>query len=295
MNSANLTSMCNVANASCKVHSFLGFSYSLVFVVGFFVNTVALHAFIMRRHAWTDTHIYMFNLVIADSALIICIPFRIYHSFFCLDKTLLCTFLIFIHFINMYSSILTTTAISAHRYFAVRFPLRVRSWRRKKETAFAVCLLIWIALLAIAAVFREDNYPRKLWTCFERCKDQPLHFEFVAILLCLGFLVPLLIVAFCSSQMISIMLKAGGESSPLQRSIVGIVTANLVVFIVCYTPLHVSIFTNFFYRPPANWTSVYLPAYAYLRVAEWISSTNCCLDSVSYYFLLKTSYPSVSV
>ncbi|XP_077414853.1 G-protein coupled receptor 35 [Vanacampus margaritifer] len=286
--------MCSMANATCNVDTILGLGYSLVFVLGFLVNTAALRAFIMRRDAWTDTHIYMFNLVLADSALIICIPFRIYHSFFCLDKTLLCTFLIYIHFINMYSSILTTAAISIHRYFAVRFPLRVRSWRRKKEAAFAVCVLIWVALLTVAAVFREENYPHKLWTCFERCKNQPLHFNFIAILLFCGLLVPLLIVMFCSSQIIGIVLKTDGESSPLQRSIVGIVTANMVVFIVCYTPIHVGFLVNYFYRPPAYWESVYIPAHAYLRVSEWISSTNCCLDSISYYFLLKRLSPSVS-
>uniref|UniRef100_A0A3Q2XB33 G-protein coupled receptors family 1 profile domain-containing protein n=1 Tax=Hippocampus comes TaxID=109280 RepID=A0A3Q2XB33_HIPCM len=265
----------------------LGFAYSVVFVLGSLVNTAALRAFIMRRAAWTDTHIYMFNLVLADSALLICIPFRIYHSFFCLDKTLLCTFLIYIHFINMYSSILTTTAISVHRYLAVRFPLWVRSWRRKKETAFAACVLIWLSLLTMAAVFRQENHPRNLWTCFERCKDQPLHFKFVTILFFLGFFGPLLIIAFCSGRIIGILLKADGEPSPLQRSIVGIVTANMAVFIVCYTPIHVGFVVNYFYYAPANWTSLYLPAHSYLRVSEWISSTNCCLDSISYYFLLK--------
>ncbi|XP_061550380.1 LOW QUALITY PROTEIN: G-protein coupled receptor 35 [Phycodurus eques] len=187
--------MCSKANASCKVDMLLGSVYSPVFVLGFLVNTAVLRAF-MRQASWTDTHVYMLNPVIADSALIICIPFRIYHSFFCLDKTLLFTFLIYIHYINMHASILTTTAISVHRYCTVRFPLWMRSWRRKKEMAFAVCLLIWGSLVTIAAVFQKENYPNKLWTCFERCEDQPFAFNFVFILVFLGFLTPLLILVF---------------------------------------------------------------------------------------------------
>ncbi|RCU34994.1 hypothetical protein DVA76_18465, partial [Acinetobacter baumannii] len=89
--------------------------------------------------------------------------------------------------------------ISVQRYLAIRFPLQTRSWRKKKETAFAVCLVFWAFLVTICAIFREENYPNKLWTCYERCKNQRLKSQFIAILLFLGFLTPLLIIVFCSS------------------------------------------------------------------------------------------------
>ncbi|XP_054624706.1 G-protein coupled receptor 35 [Dunckerocampus dactyliophorus] len=281
----------HISDANCTVDSLLGLAYCPLFVLGLLVNAAALCAFI-QQESWTDTHIYMFNLVIADSSLIICLPFRIYHSFFCLDKTHWCTFFISTHFINMYASIMTSMAISIHRYLVVSFPLQVRSWRKKKETAFAVCLLIWGSLVTTAIVYREENYPHKLWTCFERCKDQPLRLNFIVILLLLGFIAPLLTVVFCSSRIICILLKTeGGASSPLQRNIVGIVTANMLVFIGCYTPIHVGFLVNYFYNAPANWQFIRLPVHEYLRVSEWIASSNCCFDSVGYYFLLKKVYP----
>ncbi|KAA8587246.1 hypothetical protein FQN60_016699 [Etheostoma spectabile] len=204
-----------------QVDPLQGSGYSIVFLLGFLVNAAALRAFIAKRGPWTDTHIYMLNLVIADTALILFIPLRIYDAFYSLPRSLLCTFLIFLHYINMYASILTTTAICVQRYLIIRFPLQARSWRKKKETACAVCLVIWGLLVTICAVFRNDNHPEKLWTCYERCKDIPLHPEFIAILVCLGFITPLLIIVFCSSRIICILLKVDDKSEE-RKSTIGI-------------------------------------------------------------------------
>uniref|UniRef100_A0A8C9Y817 G-protein coupled receptors family 1 profile domain-containing protein n=1 Tax=Sander lucioperca TaxID=283035 RepID=A0A8C9Y817_SANLU len=282
---------CRRVTTNCwdKGDTLQGLAYSPVFLLGFLVNAAALHAFIAKRDPWTDTHIYMLNLVIADTALILFIPLRIYDAFYCLHPTPLCTFLIFLHYINMYASIMTTTAISVQRYLVIRFPLQARSWRKKKETACAVCLLFWGLLVTICAIFRKENYPDKLWKCYERCKNIQLNPKFIAILVCIGFLTPLLIIVFCSSRIICILLKEGDKSEE-KKSTIGMVTANMIVFIVCYTPIHIAFIVNYFENVSDNWQCEYLPAHAYLLVAEWIASTNCCFDSISYYFLLKRFY-----
>ncbi|XP_031710559.1 G-protein coupled receptor 55 [Anarrhichthys ocellatus] len=279
----------NFTITSCKVDTLQGLAYCPVFLLGFLVNAAALRAFIAKRASWTDTHIYMLNLVVADTALILFLPFRIYDAFFCLPRTRLCTFLMFLHFINMYASMLTTTAISVQRYLVITFPLQARSWRKKKEIAFAVCLLFWGLLGTAGIIFRKDNYPEKLWTCYERCKNLPLNPKLMVILVFLGYIVPLFIVVFCSSCIIRILLKVNDRPEEKQSTI-GIVTANMIVFIVCYTPIHVGFVVNYYNKLPENWNIEYLPAHVYLLVSEWIASTNCCFDSISYYFLLKRFY-----
>lgn len=69
----------------------------------------------------------------------------------------------------------------------------------------------------MAAVFRQENHPRNLWTCFERCKDQPLHLTFVTVLFFLGFFGPLLIIVFCSGQIIGILLKGRWRAIPAAK------------------------------------------------------------------------------
>ncbi|XP_015258233.1 PREDICTED: G-protein coupled receptor 35-like [Cyprinodon variegatus] len=288
---SNVTVICNatVNVTACSYSTLEGWAYSLVFLLGLLINSAALWAFIAKRASWTDCHIYMLNLVVADFALIIFLPFRIYDAFFCLPKTFLCTFLLFTHYINMYASILTTTAISVHRYLTIRFPLQARSWRKKKMAAVAICLPIWVILVSAVVVFRKENYPDKLWTCYERCKDAPLHPPFTIALVCLGYLAPLMIIVFCSSRTICILVKEQNESEEKKR-IVEIVKANLIVFLVCYTPLHFAFVINLFYEVPSNWMYEYLPSHRFLQVSEWIASTNCVLDSISFYFLLKKFY-----
>ncbi|KAK5919379.1 hypothetical protein CgunFtcFv8_023278 [Champsocephalus gunnari] len=205
----NITNTTYTTNSTCRMDTLEGLAYCPVFLLGFFLNAAALRAFFAKRESWTDTHIYMLNLAIADSTLILFLPLRIYNAFICLPVNHVCTFLIFTHYINMYASILTTTAISVQRYLVIRFPLQARSWRKKKEMTS----------------LRKKN-----------------------------------------------------------RTI-GIVTANMIVFIFCYTPIHVGFVVN--YEPPVNWQFERLPVHVYLHVAEWIASTNCCFDSVSYSFLLK--------
>ncbi|TKS79987.1 G-protein coupled receptor 35 [Collichthys lucidus] len=284
---------CNITNivtdSPCQ-KDYLQFSfYGLLFLVGFLVNAAALYAFIVQRKSWTDTHVYMFNVSIADTALILFLPFRVYDALFCLEKNGFCTFLISTHFINMYASIMTTAAISVHRYLAIKFPMQTRSWRKKKKIAFAVCLVIWGLLVIINIIYHDQNHPEKLWTCYERCKNLPLNPTLIGMMVFVGYFIPLLIVVFCSSQIIYVLSKVKDKSKQ-RKSTIGIVTANMIVFIVCYTPIHISFLVNYYYPVPTDWQHTSLPAHTYLLVSEWIASTNCCFDSISYFFLLKRFY-----
>lgn len=228
----------------------------------------------------------------ADFTLILLLPFRIYDAIFCLPKTYFCTFLIYTHYINTYASILTTTAICVHRFLVIRFPLQAKSWRKKKEAAFAVCLVFWILLLIVCSVYRRENDPANLWSCYERCKNKQLPGHFLLSVTFLGFFTPLLIIVFCSSQIISILSKVNDRSEEEKKSTIGIVTANMFVFIVCYTPIHVAFLVNFNQELPSDWhlSLEKLPTHEFLLISEWIASTNCCFDSISYYFLLTKFY-----
>ncbi|KAK7945758.1 hypothetical protein WMY93_001486 [Mugilogobius chulae] len=106
--------MCSNITTECHRDTIQGLGYVLLFVPGILLHIIAFRAFLSRLGSWTDTHIYIFNLALADCTLIIFLPFRIYDSFCCLPKTPLCTVLFSIHYLNMYASIMTTAAVSVH-------------------------------------------------------------------------------------------------------------------------------------------------------------------------------------
>uniref|UniRef100_A0AAY5KQK0 G-protein coupled receptors family 1 profile domain-containing protein n=1 Tax=Esox lucius TaxID=8010 RepID=A0AAY5KQK0_ESOLU len=281
--------VCTAVNNTCNKESpsnmkvLQGLAYLSVFLVGLVLNIVALSVFFAKRATWTGTHIYMLNLSVADCALILFLPFRIYDSFLCLSNLNLCSILISIHYINMYASIFTVTAISIHRYVAVKFPFQTRAWHSKKVARF-VCGAVWIIVLAISIMFSIANSPSHLSSCFERREKMPV--ELLVVLEVLGYLVPLFIIMFCSIQIILVLLKKKNEDITLEKNIVGIVTANLIVFVVCFTPIHVGYLLRYL-DSDNSYNIIWL-------VCEWIATTNCTFDSISYYYLLKVFYSEAS-
>ncbi|KAK0131665.1 G-protein coupled receptor 35 [Merluccius polli] len=215
-----MTNMCQNVTV-CTVEPLQFVAYTPLFILGLVLNTVALWAFLTIRRPWTDTRIYMLNLTAADLALIVFLPFRMVDAFHCLSKTYLCTFLISTHYINMYASIMTSAAISVHRFLTVKFPLRAKGWRWKKLTAFVVCLMIWVLVIALCVVYRDSSYPENLKTCYERCDGKEFSKVFLALIVAVGFLIPLLIVVCCSRQTILILWREK-DTSVEKNNIVGI-------------------------------------------------------------------------
>jgi len=134
--------------------------YSLVFLVGLPLNAAVIQKIWRLRPNLSRNNIYMLNLAASDLTLIAFLPFRIIDAIHCLPKeNHLCTVLISVHYINMYASILTSTAISVHRYLLVRFPVRAKAWRWQRLKAVAVCLTwdLITSTLELPAVNREHR------------------------------------------------------------------------------------------------------------------------------------------
>lgn len=267
-------------------------AYTPVLILGLTLNASALWHF-WRTPKWTDTHIYMLNLLLADLLLTLFLPFRILETYCPMKLTRFCTFLICVHYSNMYVSIFTITAIVIHRYVAVRFPMQNRtsgtSAARRKKIVSGICAFIWLVVIILSISFSKNMDPDKLKTCYERKDNNRITLDFLLVLEILGYLLPVVIITTCSTQAILIVLKSlkdigqhtDKQTIDKRKSIVSIVTANMIVFIVCFTPIHVGYLLRYIYEDDTGFIHVYYD------VSEWLATTNCCLDSVGYYFLLK--------
>ncbi|TSQ01599.1 G-protein coupled receptor 55 [Bagarius yarrelli] len=223
-------------------------AYTPVFILGLLLNSSALWCF-KRAPYWTVTHIYMLNLLLADFLLTLFLPFRIIETYCSVKPTGLCTILICVHYTNMYASIFTITAISIHRYVAVRFPIRNKSSgaseARRKKIARGICAFIWILVVIICIVFSSNVQPDKLERCYER-KHVKISLNFILVLEILGYLLPIVTITTCSVQAIRTVLKSlkeirqhtEEEIIEQRKSVMAVITANMIVFIVCFTPIH---------------------------------------------------------
>ncbi|XP_052389993.1 G-protein coupled receptor 55-like [Carassius gibelio] len=261
-------------------------AYIIVFIVGLSFNIMALCIF-CRLKRWSDMHIYMFNLLAADFLAIIFLPFRIWEAFEKIELSGLCTFLLCAQFSNMYSSIFTITAISFHRFIAVRFPFLIKALASKSKTiAITKCIFIWVIIIVICVIILEELTTDKLETCFEREMSKKLQTHSILLLEILGYLIPVLTVIFCSSRTIYILVRSLGNVQGRDRverkTITAVITANMFTFIFCFTPIHIGLLLQYF----LDYSCKHF-VHVFFDVATFIAITNCCLDSIGYYFLLR--------
>lgn len=273
-------------HTDAPLHLFERVAYIPVFIVAFSFNITALYMFCHIK-CWTDTHIYMINLMAADFLAIIFLPFRILEAFCPIEPSVLCSFLLCTQFSNMYCSIFIITAISIHRFIAVRFPFLTKALAPKsKIIATTECIIIWVIIAVICACNYDDLVPEKLDGCYDRKLEKKLKTSFFLLLEILGYLIPVVIVIFCSTQTIYILVRSlrhvEGKERVERKKIAAIITANMFTFIVCFTPVHIGILLQYLSDKSGEKL-----VHEFLDVAEWIATTNCGLDSIGYYFLLK--------
>ncbi|XP_041920845.1 G-protein coupled receptor 35 [Alosa sapidissima] len=263
--------------------------YIPVFLLGLLLNVSAVTVLLLKRRQWTDMHIYTLNLALADLALVLFLPVRVFDAYHPLEPSNFCSAMVSIHYINMYASIFTVTCISVHRYLSIRFPFWARERSTKKRIAVLVCTLIWVTVVSICLVFGSENTHTHLRSCYSRSDKKRQSLTFLLVVVILGYLLPLVTLTFCSIQTSRILWtseehQSGEETSVQKKTFVRLVTANWIVFVVCYTPIHVAMWMVKYHD---CLSSLENGIHNFREVAEWIATTNCCLDSFGYYFLLK--------
>nr|XP_008532761.1 PREDICTED: G-protein coupled receptor 35 [Equus przewalskii] len=228
----------------------------VVLVLGLLLNSLALWVLCCRMQQWTETRVYMANLAVADLCLLCTLPFVLYSLKHSTTKdTPFCQLSQGIYLANRYMSISLIMAIAVDRYLAVRHPMRVRGLRSPRQ-AMAVCLALWVLVVG-SLVLR--------WI--------------------LGsFYPPLVVLVFCSLQVVTALGRrptADLGQVEASRKAARMVWANLVVFVVCFLPLHVMLTVFMATSLP---TCVIRRA---LYITSRLSDGNCCLDAICYYYMAK--------
>ncbi|KAM7106085.1 G-protein coupled receptor 35-like isoform 1-T6 [Molossus nigricans] len=248
--------------------------------LGLLLNGLALWVFCCRLRQWTETRVYMVNLAAADLCLLCALPFML----FSLNQddsgdTVFCQLSQGIYLVNRYMSISLITAIALDRYLAVRHPLCSRGLRSPRK-AGAVCAALWV-LVVSSLVLRWVLRDLEGGFCFgnpSRQNPQTVAFSL------LGFYLPLAVLAFCSLQVVTALGRRPaadtGQVEATQKA-VRMIWANVVVFVVCFLPLHVVL----------TWRLAMGLSTCALRgalfVTSRISDANCCLDAICYYYITK--------
>ncbi|KAJ7402225.1 hypothetical protein BTVI_88313 [Pitangus sulphuratus] len=103
--------------------------YIPVIALGIPLNVIAFWVFCCKLKGWTETKVYMINLIVADSFLLFTLPFMAYLTKNKYPADRLCTAIYSIYFTNMPMSIFIITLIAIDRYIAIKFPLKAKMCR----------------------------------------------------------------------------------------------------------------------------------------------------------------------
>ncbi|KAG7249438.1 hypothetical protein CRUP_018077 [Coryphaenoides rupestris] len=248
--------------------------YGPIFLCGIVLNALALLVFCTLLSKWSESTIYMTNLVLMDLLLLLPLPFKMQaaHQTWAAHSRNACSFLESLYFVGMYGSIYTITCIAADRWLAICHPFQAKRLRSPR-VALGVCAAVWVAVLAaILPIYGFREAGGGDFHCFHSFSAKVWRAEVIVSLEVLGFLCPALVLVCCSARIIW-TLRRSGQQSPQSRACVRIIYSSMFAFLAPFTPSHLAILLQFLVRLThktlrtltsltgclAQWSGHYLP------------------------------------
>ncbi|NWX96259.1 GPR35 protein, partial [Nothoprocta ornata] len=278
---------------SCNITAYESFPliqlcvYIPVFLSGSVLNALALWVFCCKLDKWTETRVYMANLALADCSLLFTLPFKILSHFYHMKADRWCLFLESAYFTNRLMSIGVITVVAADRYLTIKYPLKAKMLRSPLKAALASGFL-WIVIIGTVLLVKKVETREQDELCFEKLSTEPSVPTLGVIIG--GFFVPLIILSFCSIQVIAELTKKKKEKcheEKLIRKAVYIVSANMAVFILCFLPLYIGHLLRFILDSTSSSCAAIQRVNNFVHLASVLANVNCCLDAICYYFVTK--------
>ncbi|XP_073470526.1 G-protein coupled receptor 183 [Aquarana catesbeiana] len=275
--------------------------YTVIFVFGLFGNILALFVIHKNRRKLNSTTLYSKNLVISDIFFAIASPTRIVYYALGFDWILgeaFCRITALFIYINTYAGVNFMTCLSIDRFLAVVHPHRFNRIRRVRS-ARIICIVVWLVVflqtfpLLLMDMSRVEGDAKI--TCMEYPNFENLpNLPYMLLGACLiGYLIPLIIILFCYSQ-ISLKLCQTAKKNPLteksgtNKKATNTIILVIVVFFICFTPYHIAIIQYMIkklqYEPDCSEKQIF---HAILHTTVCLMNLNCCLDPLIYFFACK--------
>ncbi|XP_069805792.1 B2 bradykinin receptor-like [Dendropsophus ebraccatus] len=223
-----------------------------IFVLGFIENLFVISVFALYKSRCTVTEIYLGNMAATTLIYVSSLPFRAVHvsnRFHWTFGSFMCSAVVSAFQLNFYSSIYFLMMVSIERYLALVKPMSVSHLRRPWGTK-VTCGIIWVFAVGISVpngVFRKVEFNEKLNTtdCVNDKTFKKWYISVNSIRNILGFLVPLVVITFCTSQMIRALINnpmRQFKKVNKEKKATWLVLSVLLIFMLCWIPYNISIF-----------------------------------------------------
>uniref|UniRef100_H3C0Z5 G-protein coupled receptors family 1 profile domain-containing protein n=1 Tax=Tetraodon nigroviridis TaxID=99883 RepID=H3C0Z5_TETNG len=269
----------------------LSWVMAVEFMLALPLNLTVLYIFIFRFKFWKNKSIFLFNIVVADFLLVVCLPVKIYnyqHNKRRSPNDMLCRIMHFMLFLNRGASIAFLVVLSIDRYFNV-----VRLGRRNfvkilKKTP-QVSIVIWLLLFPL-------TIPTMLGT-FECCNSHGRQVEtkWHDAVFFTQIIIPFIILVYCTVHIVNrLRKKTVGDKTKLKRAVCVVVSV-VVVFSICFIPCTIAraVLLSVRLRRDQAAEDIVVQVYDSLMVLSYL---DCLLDPLVYCFCnsgFKDAYVSM--
>uniref|UniRef100_A0A3B1IU07 G-protein coupled receptors family 1 profile domain-containing protein n=1 Tax=Astyanax mexicanus TaxID=7994 RepID=A0A3B1IU07_ASTMX len=203
------------------------FSVMIVeFILALPLNISVMYVFIFKLKFWKSksNNIFLFNLVLADILLLICLLVRA-DSFRKGERrsenNVTCRAVLFLLFLNRGASIAFLTVVSINRYFSVVHPGIKNPLKVLKRSVIISCLI---------------------WCCNtdEGMEDKVVIDILREVVFFSQVLIPFAVLVYCTVRIINrLKMKSVGDRTKLRRAVFLVISV-MLVFSVCFLPSAIS-------------------------------------------------------
>ncbi|XP_075049628.1 B2 bradykinin receptor-like [Mixophyes fleayi] len=225
-----------------------------IFALGFIENLFVISVFLLHKNRCTVAEIYLGNMAAADLLLVSGLPFwaiYISNKFYWPFGSFLCVTVNSLIQLNLFSSIYFLMMVSIDRYLAL---VKTMSFGRMRRTGCAKmnCAIIWIFAIVASlpkVVFRRVEFVPSLNTtaCLIMPPSDNWHPVSNIIMNIFGFLIPVIVIAFCTVQIICVLRNNTMQQFKEinnEKKATWLVLSVLLVFIICWLPFHIFVFID---------------------------------------------------
>ncbi|XP_059842791.1 hydroxycarboxylic acid receptor 2-like [Hypanus sabinus] len=265
----------------------------VTFIPGIVGNTVALWIFCIHVKSRKPSIVYSLNLMIADTLLMCCLPFRA--DYFLRGKDWifgegLCRLNVFMISLNRIGSVFFLMVIAIDRYLKVVHPLHKVN---KIPTRCAVMIAggLWIVAVAICLhlLFAKHDFKQHNVT---NCEPFSINKGLSApaiwtdfIFIFFKFLLPVSVILFSTSSIIWRLRQMEAGMRGKYKRTVKLVTAVAAVFVICFLPTSVAVVAVLVtkLRSPFDCKSYHTAVNIFYNTL-FITYLNSVVDPIVYYF-----------
>ncbi|KAM9355241.1 hydroxycarboxylic acid receptor 2-like [Pholidichthys leucotaenia] len=218
----------------------------IIFILALPLNASVMHLFIFKLKFWkTQTNnVFLFNLVLADILLLICLPIKAYNFIQGERRSkndIVCRAMLFMLFLNRGASIAFLTVTSIDRYFNVVHPGRKNLLKALKKSP-QISIVIWLLLLPLTAPTMVKNFECcNSLSADDHTSDKNAFFKDKTDIIretvfFTQIIIPFVILVYCTVHIINrLKEKTIGDRTKLRRAVFLVATV-MVVFSCCFLP-----------------------------------------------------------